>query len=252
VVNANSNTTSIQFEYGTSTGYGTAKPLTPLSATGSGNTPVVTTLTSLNPGTLYHARVVATNAVGTTYGGDMVFSTDGMLTVTFSGNGSGSVTGAAQGYVNTSCDKGIPGSCTPSAYAAGTLVSLSAYPDWKSAFVNWNGVDSNSAGNASLTLETNRTVTVTFNPIYKVSLSPVGTPFASIQDAYNAATTGGTIQAQDYSFAEGVEFAGSSIVEVTLKGGMDALYKTVTGYSTVQKMTIRSGKVNVRNVKIMK
>jgi hypothetical protein len=111
-------------------------------------------------------------------------------------------------------------------------------------------VDNSLADTATVTLNTNRTVSTTFNPVYKVKLLPSGTPFASIQDAYNAATSAGTIQAQDYSFLEGLLIANSNLTEITLIGGMDSTYTTSPGYSTIQSLFIRNGKINVRNINI--
>jgi Immunoglobulin I-set domain./Fibronectin type III domain. len=70
-VNPNGSSTTFYFQYGTTTGYG--------STTASGNTSVSLTvnysLTGLAPGTTYHYRIVAYNSTGTSYGGDVTFTT---------------------------------------------------------------------------------------------------------------------------------------------------------------------------------
>ena len=73
-VNPNGDSTTYYFEYGTTTSYGT--PTTSTSA-GSGTSAVSVSadISSLNPNTTYHFRVVATNSVGTTYGADQSFTT---------------------------------------------------------------------------------------------------------------------------------------------------------------------------------
>jgi hypothetical protein len=73
-VTANGQATSWYFEYGTSTSYGSK---TPAKSAGSGTSAVKVTasLTGLRRTTTYHYRLVATNASGTTVGGDRTFST---------------------------------------------------------------------------------------------------------------------------------------------------------------------------------
>ncbi len=72
----NSNTNTIQFEYGTSTGYGTTAGATPSTiSSGAGNTAVSASISSLTPNTLYHFRADATNGSGTTQGSDATFTT---------------------------------------------------------------------------------------------------------------------------------------------------------------------------------
>jgi hypothetical protein len=68
--------TSYHFEYGISTGYGTD---TASQQAGSGQfqTSSSAVLTGLEPGTTYHVQLVATNANGTTRGGDRSFTTSG-------------------------------------------------------------------------------------------------------------------------------------------------------------------------------
>jgi hypothetical protein len=69
-------TTSVSFEYGTTTAYGTAAAATPASIpAGSGPTAISAALTGLLPNTPYHFRVDATNASGTVYGSDLSFTT---------------------------------------------------------------------------------------------------------------------------------------------------------------------------------
>jgi len=66
--------TSVRFEYGTTTDYGST---TPDQDAGSGRDPVDMTadLAGLQPKTTYHFRVVATNAAGTVRGADATFQT---------------------------------------------------------------------------------------------------------------------------------------------------------------------------------
>jgi hypothetical protein len=74
-VNANGFSTTVTFEYGLTTAYGTIVTADQSPVTGDTGTAVSKTLSDLTTKTTYHYRVVATNAGGTTYGADMTFTT---------------------------------------------------------------------------------------------------------------------------------------------------------------------------------
>ena len=74
-VNANNVSTTATFEYGLTASYGSTANATPLTVTGNSNTAVSAGLTVLTSGTLYHFRVKAVSAAGTTYGNDLTFTT---------------------------------------------------------------------------------------------------------------------------------------------------------------------------------
>jgi hypothetical protein len=67
--------THYKFEYGTTTSYGSTVP-TPegYAGTAVGHDEVTQTIAGLSANTVYHYRLVATNAEGTTYGGDRVIT----------------------------------------------------------------------------------------------------------------------------------------------------------------------------------
>ena len=73
-VNPNGKATTYQFEYGTTTGYGSS---TASASAGSGTTnfPAATAVSALTPGTTYHFRIDATNSDGLTHGADATFMT---------------------------------------------------------------------------------------------------------------------------------------------------------------------------------
>jgi YVTN family beta-propeller protein len=73
-VNPNGASTNYYFEYGLTTGYGS---VTTSTNVGSGTTAVSVSdgISGLNPGTIYHFRIVATNGGGTSYGLDDTFIT---------------------------------------------------------------------------------------------------------------------------------------------------------------------------------
>lgn len=72
-VNFTGNITSQKFEYGTTTGYGSATPARDFASPGATN--VATSITGLTPGATYHFRLVTTNAGGVGYGNDNMFTT---------------------------------------------------------------------------------------------------------------------------------------------------------------------------------
>lgn len=73
-VNPNGFTTTVAFQWGTTTSYGST---TASQAAGAGtvDVPVTANLTGLTPGNAYHFRLVAQNANGTAYGLDQSFTT---------------------------------------------------------------------------------------------------------------------------------------------------------------------------------
>jgi len=76
-VDARGRTTTWWFEYGTTTSYG-SKTSTKSAGSGFGERAVTASLSRLLSGTTYHYRLVAKNDVGTTYGGDVAFTTSGV------------------------------------------------------------------------------------------------------------------------------------------------------------------------------
>jgi alpha-tubulin suppressor-like RCC1 family protein len=82
-VNPNGLETTYQFEYGTTTSYGTKVPV-PAASAGAGTTiaQVGRALSGLAPETLYHYRVVATNSAGSTASLDGTFKTAALPAVT--------------------------------------------------------------------------------------------------------------------------------------------------------------------------
>jgi len=66
-------TTTVYFQYGTTTSYG----LTTATQSKTGNTyqNVAANISSLSASTTYHFRIVATNSAGTVYGSDRTFTT---------------------------------------------------------------------------------------------------------------------------------------------------------------------------------
>ena len=95
------------------------------------------------------------------------------------------------------------------------------------------------SGNGIVTLDT-----------LKVKLLPTDNLYASIQDAYDAAASGDTIRAQNYTFPELLDFANTSISRITLSGGFDSSYQSVNGSTKVRKLIIRSGKLTVKGITI--
>ncbi len=67
--------TSVVFDYGTTTGYGSNVAATPGSLTGGADTIASASLTGLTPGTTYHYRVRCGGSLGSTSGQDRTFTT---------------------------------------------------------------------------------------------------------------------------------------------------------------------------------
>lgn len=74
-VNANGASTTVTFQYGLTTSYGSTITATQSPVTGNTTTPVSGAVTGLTPNTLYHYRAVGVNSQGTTNGNDMTFTT---------------------------------------------------------------------------------------------------------------------------------------------------------------------------------
>src|SRR4051812_27734264 len=66
-------TTTVYFQYGTTTSYGLTTA--PQNHSGNGYQNISATLGSLNPNTIYHFRIAATNSAGTRFSADRTFTT---------------------------------------------------------------------------------------------------------------------------------------------------------------------------------
>jgi hypothetical protein len=74
-VDANGLSTTVTFEYGETTAYGTTVTAAQSPVTGTSATPVSAAITGLDTDTLYHFRVVGVSTGGTSNGDDMTFRT---------------------------------------------------------------------------------------------------------------------------------------------------------------------------------
>jgi len=78
-VNPNLLSTSVSFEYGTTTAYGSTIVTSQSPVSGDSETSVSAELTGLSPGTTYHFRIKAENSLGTIYSSDVTFTTSGQV-----------------------------------------------------------------------------------------------------------------------------------------------------------------------------
>ena len=143
-VNANDASTSVTFEYGTTTSYGTTVTADPSTVTGSSATSVSYSLSGLTAGTTYHYRVVGVNTGGTTNGDDLTFTTLKLSSVTTQAVSNISTNSAtANGNIT---DLGIP---SPTAY--GFCWSASPNPTTANSKLDKGSISGTGAFSATLT-----------------------------------------------------------------------------------------------------
>ena len=155
------------------------------------------------------------------------------LTVTATGNPTLSVTVVGNGSINGElpCTNGT---CS-SDFASGTPVTLMASTTWQSDFTGWSG-DCTGTGNCNLTMNANKSVTATFTVKQLVKMG--AGYYASMQDAYNSAVEGATLQGRDQTFPEDLVF--DRAVNVTFNGGNNDAW-TVVGNTTINGTVTMGG-----------
>jgi hypothetical protein len=132
LVNPNGYTTTVQFQYGKTTAYGTTAS-TQNIGNGSADVTVTANLTGLQQSTLYHFRAVATNSNGTTNGPDQTFTTTPRAPIV--------VTGAATTITTDSAT--LNGSVNPGA------LSTSYHFEYGTSTAYGTSTSIQSAGNGS-------------------------------------------------------------------------------------------------------
>ena len=102
LVNPNSLATDARFEYGLTTSYGTQTTLQTNIGSGNSSVSVTQNLTGLQPNTMYHYRVIATNTGGSVQSNDMSFTTlpDPPVAVTTGANSMTNTSATLAGTVN--------------------------------------------------------------------------------------------------------------------------------------------------------
>ena len=105
-VNANGNDTTVTFEYGTTTAYGTSVTADQSPVTGSTPTAVSKTITGLTAETTYHYRAVGSNSEGTIEGADQTFTTRSAVVET-QADGDWSTPGTWVGNVVPTADQNV-------------------------------------------------------------------------------------------------------------------------------------------------
>ena len=147
-VTANDLSTTVSFQYGLTTAYGTTITADQSPVTGSSATAVSKLISGLTPNTTYHYRVVATNASATTNGPDMTFSTLIQHTVTFNLVGNGFLSGTTTQIISLGAD------CSP----------ITVHPDANHLFDGWTGDVTSSVNPLNVTNVT-ADMTITANII---------------------------------------------------------------------------------------
>ena len=217
-VSSNGASTTVTFQYGTSTGYGLSVTAaeSPLATSATGSS-VSATLTGLSCSTTYHYRVVGVNSVGTTNGSDASFTTSTCIaqnitfgtapTLSVGMLGTLSATGGTSGNPVTFTSQ-TTGVCTVSGTNGATVTALTA---------GTCTIAANQLGNASYAAATQVTQSIT------VSL---GTQtISALSFTPNTLTAGGT-----------------TTVSATASSGLIVTFtSTTTSVCTVGSSTLGSG-----------
>ena len=165
------------------------------------------------------------------------------LSLVFNGTGGGLSTSTAPPF---SCNTG----CTRKFFDI-TPLTLTAGAAQYSLFGGWDGCVTVNGADCSLNLDQDRTATVTFtkDTAHTVRIDgPPPTYYLSLQDAYDHAATGNTIQAWGIDLATTLVCGVSK--QVTILGGYDQQYQNHFGVTTMRGLTIARGTVTVDRIVI--
>ena len=198
-VNDNGAVTTVNFEYGLTTIYGSSISGGSVAA-GNGATPVSASINGLACNTTYHFRVTASNGAGSTNGTDATLTTApcSILTISLLGSGGGAVNSDPAGIA---CASGSSSGCTNS-FINGVPIALVALSDWKSTFTGW-GDPCNGTESCIITLNGNAGVSALFAMIPRVRIPGSNlADFATLQDAYDQVVSSDSIRAKVYAFSE--------------------------------------------------
>jgi hypothetical protein len=131
------------------------------------------------------------------------------------------------GGVNPDCSDG----CW---YDSGTIVILTAEADHGYYFDHWTGCDSSSGNICTMTVDENKNVTATFLQCpAPVRILGDPTEYYLLQEAYDAAEHGDTIQSQALGFNETLFIDDESDKSVTFVGGYDCNYNEPPSGDTI-------------------
>jgi pseudomonalisin len=157
--------------------------------------------------------------------------------------GSGSVNSTPAGIA---CTGGNSGLCSAQ-FGTGTTVTLLPTAGSGYQFAGWTGGCSGS-GNCQVALTADTPVGASFVSSTLVRISG-GAGYVSLQEAYDAAAAGATIQARDLEFAQNVTC--SKGIAVHLEGGYNADFTSNSGFTTLNGvLTLRGGSLTVKGVAV--
>jgi hypothetical protein len=163
------------------------------------------------------------------------------LTLTLSGNGTGWVVSLSPPF---SCNTGCVQRFVDSA-----PLTLTAHESEYSLPGVWSVCDGAAGTECNLTMNSDRSVEVTFTRDSAYTARIYGTPptyFTTLQKAYDKAVTANAIEVWGIELGAGL--ACGSDADVTIRGGYDQPYLNQTGMTTLSGLTISRGKVTVDGI----
>jgi hypothetical protein len=165
------------------------------------------------------------------------------VTLSFSGNGAGSVINTSSSFSSNS------GWSLQFPYD--TPLSLTASPAENSLFGGWSGCDSAVDTVCNLTLNSDRNVQVSFTKDTSYTARIFGAPpsyFPALQEAYNALAADKIIEVWGVDLNESLVCGSDN--GVTIRGGYDQTYLNRSGVTTLLGLTIGRGTVIVDGIVI--
>ena len=170
------------------------------------------------------------------------------LTVVFAGSGGSTITSSPAGI---SCEIGSSTGCT-ALFDVNVPVTLTATPNWYAALYNWSGTDTPDLSGV-VTMSIDKSATAIFGAASNARITAAPSiPYGKIDDAYDAATLGATIEARKILFTENLTFNQASVI-YNLYGGYGPGFSApaATDYSDIKgSLTVKNGTLKVKNIRV--
>jgi hypothetical protein len=189
-------TTTVSFQYGTTTTYGSTTPM----QTQTGNTyrDIVANISGLSPNTVYHFRTVATNSAGTRSGSDKTFTTLGVTGAPVATTNPATFIASFSAMLNALLDPhGLTTSVhfeygtTPS-YGLTTAPQNRSGNTFQAVGANVTGLTANTVYHFRVVASNSAATTMGSDGTF-TTLAPTGPPVVITNGASNITTSSGTL-----------------------------------------------------------